>query len=163
MENKLSKKMWFGICLFSFMGGIAWNIENMFDNNASCHQRRQQAGKESDQSYERISEAVEPEYGSAACSFGAGAADEVGVQNLQHIISGISCQSCHGAVSQRDGGQNIAIHFHKNSFECTHLSIGTENSAQGKNFPDPAAAKCALQKQRHPHNRHTVKQKQYES
>ena len=32
MENKLSKKMWFGICLFSFMGGIAWNIENMYFN-----------------------------------------------------------------------------------------------------------------------------------
>ena len=32
MENKLSKKMWFGICLFSFMGGVAWNIENMYFN-----------------------------------------------------------------------------------------------------------------------------------
>ena len=32
MENKLSKKMWFAICLFSFMGGIAWNIENMYFN-----------------------------------------------------------------------------------------------------------------------------------
>ncbi len=32
MENKLSKKMWFSICLFSFMGGIAWNIENMYFN-----------------------------------------------------------------------------------------------------------------------------------
>ena len=32
MENKLSKKMWLGICLFSFMGGIAWNIENMYFN-----------------------------------------------------------------------------------------------------------------------------------
>ena len=32
MENKLTKKMWFGICLFSFMGGIAWNIENMYFN-----------------------------------------------------------------------------------------------------------------------------------
>lgn len=32
MQNKLSKKMWFSICLFSFMGGIAWNIENMYFN-----------------------------------------------------------------------------------------------------------------------------------
>ena len=32
MEHKLSKQMWFGICLFSFMGGIAWNIENMYFN-----------------------------------------------------------------------------------------------------------------------------------
>ena len=32
MENKLTKKMWFSTCLFSFMGGIAWNIENMYFN-----------------------------------------------------------------------------------------------------------------------------------
>ena len=32
MENKLSKKMWFGICLFSFMGGVARNFENMYFN-----------------------------------------------------------------------------------------------------------------------------------
>lgn len=31
-NNKLSKKTWFSICLFSFMGGIAWNIENMYFN-----------------------------------------------------------------------------------------------------------------------------------
>ena len=31
-QEKLSKKMWFAICLFSFMGGIAWNIENMYFN-----------------------------------------------------------------------------------------------------------------------------------
>lgn len=32
VKEKLSKKMWFGICIFSFMGGIAWNIENMYFN-----------------------------------------------------------------------------------------------------------------------------------
>ena len=32
MENKFTKKMWFSTCLFSFMGGIAWNIENMYFN-----------------------------------------------------------------------------------------------------------------------------------
>ncbi len=32
IEEKLSKKTWFTMCLFSFMGGIAWNIENMYFN-----------------------------------------------------------------------------------------------------------------------------------
>ncbi len=32
MENKLSKKLWFNILLFNFMGGIAWNLENMYFN-----------------------------------------------------------------------------------------------------------------------------------
>ncbi len=32
IKDKLSKKSWFTICLFSFMGGIAWNIENMYFN-----------------------------------------------------------------------------------------------------------------------------------
>ncbi len=32
MKEKLTKLNWFTICLFSFMGGIAWNIENMYFN-----------------------------------------------------------------------------------------------------------------------------------
>ncbi len=32
IKEKLSKRSWFTICLFSFMGGIAWNIENMYFN-----------------------------------------------------------------------------------------------------------------------------------
>ena len=33
MSNaKLSKRTWFNIVLFSFMGGVAWNIENMYFN-----------------------------------------------------------------------------------------------------------------------------------
>ncbi len=32
MENKLSKRLWFNILLFNFMGGIAWNLENMYFN-----------------------------------------------------------------------------------------------------------------------------------
>ena len=32
MENKLSKRIWTNILLFSFMGGVAWNLENMFFN-----------------------------------------------------------------------------------------------------------------------------------
>ncbi len=32
MENKLSKKLWLNILLFNFMGGIAWNLENMYFN-----------------------------------------------------------------------------------------------------------------------------------
>ena len=32
LKEKLSKKTWFTMCLFSFMGGIAWNIENMYFN-----------------------------------------------------------------------------------------------------------------------------------
>ena len=33
MENKkLSKRIWFNIVLFSFMGGVAWNMENMYFN-----------------------------------------------------------------------------------------------------------------------------------
>lgn len=32
IKEKLSKLNWFTICLFSFMGGIAWNIENMYFN-----------------------------------------------------------------------------------------------------------------------------------
>ncbi|MBR6781426.1 MAG: MFS transporter [Clostridia bacterium] len=32
MKEKLTKRNWFTICLFSFMGGIAWNIENMYFN-----------------------------------------------------------------------------------------------------------------------------------
>lgn len=32
MENKLSKRIWFNIILFSFMGGVAWNLENMYFN-----------------------------------------------------------------------------------------------------------------------------------
>ncbi len=32
MENKLSKRIWLNIVIFSFMGGIAWNLENMYFN-----------------------------------------------------------------------------------------------------------------------------------
>ncbi len=33
MNNaKISKRTWFNIVLFSFMGGVAWNIENMYFN-----------------------------------------------------------------------------------------------------------------------------------
>ena len=32
IKGKLTKLNWFTICLFSFMGGIAWNIENMYFN-----------------------------------------------------------------------------------------------------------------------------------
>ena len=33
MKNDvLSKRNWFTICLFSFMGGVAWNVENMYFN-----------------------------------------------------------------------------------------------------------------------------------
>ena len=32
MEGKLSKRIWTNIILFSFMGGVAWNIENMYFN-----------------------------------------------------------------------------------------------------------------------------------
>ena len=32
IKEKLTKMNWFTICLFSFMGGIAWNIENMYFN-----------------------------------------------------------------------------------------------------------------------------------
>ncbi len=32
MENKLSKRLWLNILLFNFMGGIAWNLENMYFN-----------------------------------------------------------------------------------------------------------------------------------
>ena len=32
VKQKLTKLNWFTICLFSFMGGIAWNIENMYFN-----------------------------------------------------------------------------------------------------------------------------------
>ncbi len=32
MENKLSKRLWVNILLFSFMGGVAWNVENMYFN-----------------------------------------------------------------------------------------------------------------------------------
>ena len=32
MENKLSKRTWLNIIVFSFMGGIAWNLENMYFN-----------------------------------------------------------------------------------------------------------------------------------
>ncbi len=32
MENKLSKRLWINILLFSFMGGVAWNLENMYFN-----------------------------------------------------------------------------------------------------------------------------------
>lgn len=32
MENKLSKRTWINIVLFSFMGGVAWNVENMYFN-----------------------------------------------------------------------------------------------------------------------------------
>ncbi len=31
-SEKLSKRNWFTICLFSFMGGVAWNVENMYFN-----------------------------------------------------------------------------------------------------------------------------------
>ena len=31
-KEKLSKLNWFTICLFSFMGGVAWNVENMYFN-----------------------------------------------------------------------------------------------------------------------------------
>lgn len=31
-NNKLSKKNWFIIIIFCFMGGIAWNTENMYFN-----------------------------------------------------------------------------------------------------------------------------------
>ena len=32
MEKKLSKRIWLNIIIFSFMGGVAWNLENMFFN-----------------------------------------------------------------------------------------------------------------------------------
>ena len=32
MEKKLSKRLWLNILLFNFMGGIAWNVENMYFN-----------------------------------------------------------------------------------------------------------------------------------
>ena len=32
MENKLSKRTWLNIIVFSFMGGVAWNLENMYFN-----------------------------------------------------------------------------------------------------------------------------------
>lgn len=32
MENKLTKITWLNIILFSFMGGVAWNLENMYFN-----------------------------------------------------------------------------------------------------------------------------------
>ena len=32
MENKLSKRVWFNIIIFSLMGGVAWNLENMYFN-----------------------------------------------------------------------------------------------------------------------------------
>ena len=32
MENKLSKRIWLNIVIFSFMGGVAWNLENMYFN-----------------------------------------------------------------------------------------------------------------------------------
>ncbi len=32
MEKKLSKRIWLNICVFSFMGGVAWNLENMYFN-----------------------------------------------------------------------------------------------------------------------------------
>ena len=32
MEKKLSKRIWLNICVFCFMGGLAWNIENMYFN-----------------------------------------------------------------------------------------------------------------------------------
>lgn len=31
-NGKLSKRTWFNIVLFSFMGGVAWNLENMYFN-----------------------------------------------------------------------------------------------------------------------------------
>ncbi len=32
MKNKLSKRIWLNILLFSFMGSVAWNVENMYFN-----------------------------------------------------------------------------------------------------------------------------------
>lgn len=32
MENKLSKRTWLNIIIFSLMGGVAWNLENMYFN-----------------------------------------------------------------------------------------------------------------------------------
>ncbi len=32
MEKKLSKRIWLNILLFNFMGGVAWNVENMYFN-----------------------------------------------------------------------------------------------------------------------------------
>ena len=32
MDKKLSKRIWLNICIFSFMGGLEWNIENMYFN-----------------------------------------------------------------------------------------------------------------------------------
>ena len=32
MEKKLSKRLWLNIIIFSFMGGVAWNLENMYFN-----------------------------------------------------------------------------------------------------------------------------------
>ena len=32
LKDKLSKKNWFIITLFCFMGGIAWNTENLYFN-----------------------------------------------------------------------------------------------------------------------------------
>lgn len=32
MENKLTKRMWLNIIVFSLMGGVAWNLENVYFN-----------------------------------------------------------------------------------------------------------------------------------
>lgn len=32
MEKKLTKRIWLNIIIFSFMGGVAWNLENMYFN-----------------------------------------------------------------------------------------------------------------------------------
>ncbi|MBQ7046867.1 MAG: MFS transporter [Oscillospiraceae bacterium] len=32
MENKLTKRIWLNIIIFSLMGGVAWNLENMYFN-----------------------------------------------------------------------------------------------------------------------------------
>ncbi len=32
MENKLTKRVWLNIIIFSLMGGVAWNLENMYFN-----------------------------------------------------------------------------------------------------------------------------------
>ena len=37
IKEKLTKLNRFTICIFSFMGGIAWNIENMYFNTFLCN------------------------------------------------------------------------------------------------------------------------------
>lgn len=57
MENKLTKRTWLNIIVFSFMGGIAWNLENMYFNTFLY-----------DSIYEGVSKAQLEEWGVMATS-----------------------------------------------------------------------------------------------